>query len=122
MRIYRGQFLDVIVGSTERRESDFLRELRKRRVGKQRNVSQELVTYVRFGRVQRSAVVPDVLRGMEHPERQSRQEVPGRQQPSDRPQREPGAVCNVAPLRYRCVTVVRSGACAPAFIKGQQFR
>lgn len=77
--IYRGQFFNVIVGGAEGREPDFLGELRKSRVGKQRHVAQQLVTDVRLGRVQRSAVVSDILSGMENSERQSCQEIPGRQ-------------------------------------------
>lgn len=96
---YRGQFLDVVVGRAERGQPDLLRELRERRVGEQRHVPQKLVTYVRLGRVQRPAMVPDVLRGVEHPERQPGQEVPGRQQSADRPQREPGTVCGTVTAR-----------------------
>lgn len=66
---YRGQFFHVIVGGAERRQPDLLRELRESRVREQRHVAQQLVTNVRFGRVQRSAVMSDVLGGMEHPER-----------------------------------------------------
>lgn len=90
---YRGQFLDVVVGRAERGQSDLLRELRERRVGEQRHVPQKLVADVRLGRIQRPAMMSDVLRGVEHPERQPGQKVPGRQQSADRPQREPGTVC-----------------------------
>ena len=54
-----------------------LAELSEGGVSKERDVSEELVTDVRFGSVHGGAVVPDVLGGVEHSEGQPRQEVPG---------------------------------------------
>lgn len=47
---------------------------------------------VGFGRIQRPAVVPNVLGAVEHPECQTGQEISGRQQPGDWTQSKPGAV------------------------------
>jgi len=63
-----------------------LRELRERGIGQQRHVAQQLVTAVRFRRVKRIGRVADVLGAVEHAERQSGQEIPGRQVPGHRPQ------------------------------------
>lgn len=41
--VNRGQFLDFLVGGTERSEADFLGELGEAWIGQQRHVSQELV-------------------------------------------------------------------------------
>lgn len=92
-QIYRGQFFYVIVGGTERRQSDFLWELRKSRISKQRYVTQQFVTNVRFWCIQRSAMMSNVLGRMEHPEGQSSQKVSGREQPTDRSQSKSGTIC-----------------------------
>ena len=42
----RGEFLDVLVRSTETRQTDLLWELRKLRIGEERHVTQQLVTDV----------------------------------------------------------------------------
>lgn len=43
---HRGQFLDVLVGRSQRSQTDLLRELSELRIGQQRNVTQQLVTRV----------------------------------------------------------------------------
>ena len=42
----RGEFLDVLVWSTETGETNLLRELRKLRVSEERHVTQQLVANV----------------------------------------------------------------------------
>lgn len=68
MRKYGCKSFDVFVGDTERGQSDFLRELSELRIGEEWHVTEQLVTNVRFRRVQRLAGVADVLRRVEHPE------------------------------------------------------
>lgn len=48
--VNRGQFLDFLVGGTERSEADFLGELSEAWIGQQRHVSQELVDAISANR------------------------------------------------------------------------
>ena len=57
--------------------STYLRELGKSRVTEEWGVSEQLVAYIWFGGVVGSGAMADVLRGVEHSERQSGQEVTG---------------------------------------------
>ncbi len=62
MKTYRRKFFDVVVAGTERRESDLLRELGEGRIGKEGNVTDQLVADVRLRRVKRLRRVADVLK------------------------------------------------------------
>jgi len=72
-----GQFLDVVIAGPEGGEADFLGELGKCRIGKEGHVTNQLVTHVGLGSVQRSRRVTDVLSGVEYTESQTGQEVSG---------------------------------------------
>ena len=74
---HSGQFLDVFVAGAKRSQSDFLRELCECWVGKERDVSDELVTDVRLRCVEGPGRVADVLSRVENSEGQAGQEVPG---------------------------------------------
>jgi len=54
-----------------------LAKLSKGRISKERHMTKQLVTDIRFWCVVRPGVVPDVLGGVEHTEGQASQEVPG---------------------------------------------
>jgi hypothetical protein len=56
-------------------------EVGKVRVGKERHVAHELMDAVWLGRVERDRVVADVLRRVEHAERQAVEEIARREQP-----------------------------------------
>lgn len=68
-----------------------LRKFRKRSVGKERDVAQNLMAHVRLGRIQRLRVMPNVLRGVEDTKGEASQKVSGRQQPSYRAQAKASA-------------------------------
>lgn len=76
---YRGKLLNVIIWRTQGSKTDLLRELREGRVSEEWRVAQQLVAHVRLRRVQRPRVVADVLRAVEHAERESSEEVARRQ-------------------------------------------
>ena len=83
-----GQLLDEVVTGAQAGQSYLLTELSEGGVSKERDVSEELMTDVRFRSVHGGAVVPDVLGGVEHSEGQPSQEVPGGEQPGHRSQLE----------------------------------
>lgn len=90
---YGSEFFNIIIGCAERCQTDFLRELGERRIGEQRNVTEQFVADIWFGRVQRFTGMPNVLRRMEDTEREAGKEITWWQQTSHRSQCESSTVC-----------------------------
>ena len=90
-----GQLLDVVVAGAQAGQANLLAELGKGGVSKERDVAEQFVTNVRLRSVHRGAVVSDVLGGVEHSERQARQEVSGGEKSGHRSQLETGDACKV---------------------------
>ena len=80
-----GQVPDLLLRGTKGREADAVDELRVGRVRQHDDVAEELVDDVRLGGVHGLGVVPHVLRAVEGLEGEAREEVPGVQEPRDRP-------------------------------------
>ena len=85
-----GQLLDVLVGGAQGGEPDLLGELGEGRVGEERHVTKQLVAHVWLRSVVGARVVPDVLGGVEDPEGEACQEVPGGEEAGHGAQGEPG--------------------------------
>ena len=85
-----GQLLDVVVAGAQAGQANLLAELGKGWVSKERDVAEQFMTDVWLWSVHGGTVVPDVLRGVEHSERQAGQEVSGGEKSGHRSQLEPG--------------------------------
>ena len=90
-----GELLDVVIAGAQAGQTNLLAELGKGGVSKERDVAEQFVTNVRLRSVHRGAVVSDVLGGVEHSERQARQEVSGGEKSGHRSQLETGDACKV---------------------------
>src|SRR5262249_24340593 len=82
--------VELVVGRDERRLPEQAVDARELAVGEERRVTDELVDDVRLGRVERQAVVPDVLRREEAPGGELAHEPTWRDQSGDRRQDEAG--------------------------------
>ena len=93
---YRGQFLNVVITSTQRSQSNFLREFGKGRISKQGDMSDQLMAHIWLWGVQGLGWVPDVLGGVEDPESESSQKVSGGKKSSYWTKTETSSSCKIS--------------------------
>ena len=88
MPVAARQALDLGIARAQARKPDILGKVRKGRVSEHGRVPDQLMADVWLWRVQRLAVMPDVLRGKKYAKRQRIQKIPGAEQPGHGPQAE----------------------------------